>query len=258
MARPVCRAATRASPDCPPRPRCARRRCRRPAEVGDDAAGFADQQQCRPRCPRRRGAAPRSRRSVRPPRRPGRARRSRAGGCRWCAAAIRANCAWYSASRAVSLNGKPVPIRANPGSVIADTASRRSPCQAPPPTRRAVQLLARHVQHDPRLELSVHRGRDRHRIARESRAESWWCRRADRRSRPARRVTTSGLSSSPTIRLPGSAASSTSVMIRSAVRSTSVTKSRLPLWVQPAGSAGRSTPRRYAAGPLGGGSGQVQ
>ena len=54
-------------------------------------------------------------------------------------------------------------------------------------------------------------------------------------------VTTSGLSSSPMIRLPGSAASRISAIIRSAVRSTSVTKSRLPLWVQPAGSAGRST-----------------
>ncbi len=60
-------------------------------------------------------------------------------------------------------------------------------------------------------------------------------------------VTTSGLSSSPMIRLPGSAASSTSAIIRSAARSTSVTKSRLPLAVQPAGSAGRSTARRYPA-----------
>ena len=52
-------------------------------------------------------------------------------------AATRANWAWYSPSRDVSLNGKPVPISANAGSAMAETASRRSPCQAPPPRAAA-------------------------------------------------------------------------------------------------------------------------
>src|SRR4029078_11469636 len=49
------------------------------------------------------------------------------------------------------------------------------------------------------------------------------------------------------MRPPESAASRTSLMSRSAVRSTSVTKSRAPFRLHSAGSRGRSTPRRYCA-----------
>ena len=94
--------------------------------------------ECPPRCPRPTAAAPRSRRTGRRRRRPGRAPRSRAAGCRWSRAATRRELAPGTRPAAtMSLKGNPVPISANAGSAMVETASRRSPCQAPPPREAA-------------------------------------------------------------------------------------------------------------------------
>ena len=67
----------------------------------------------------------------------------------------------------MSLNGNPVPISANSGSAMVDTASRRLPCHAPPP-REAVKISPRGTcTTTPACELAVYRRRDRHCVRRE-------------------------------------------------------------------------------------------
>ena len=140
---------------------------------------------------------------------------------------------------------------------IGDGGDRQAPLTLPraaAPRTAVYMLVARHMHDHAGLRGPVHRRRYRHRDSSGNRGESWWSRRAGPPPRPARPLTTAGLSSSPTIRLPGSAASSTSAISRSAVRSTSVTKSRASPWrSSPAGPAGRSTAREVDRRALGGG-----
>ena len=173
---------------------------------------------------------------------------ARAAGCRSSARPRGANWRLVSSEPRRILERKPRADQREPRRRRSrETDSRRSPSQAPAPERRGIRLLPGHVEHHAGLQLAIHRGRDRHRIRRKTVQEVG--RAVERIHDPHQPVASpgSGLSSSPTIRLAGSAARRTSAMIRSAVRSTSVTKSRLPLSVHRLGSAGRSTLRRYSA-----------
>ena len=158
------------------------------------------------------------------------------------AAATRANWAWYSPSREVSLKGKPVPISAKPGSAMVETDSRRSPCHAPPPTGRRVDLPAGHLDDHAGLELAIDGRGHRHRIGRKivQKVGGAIERVHDPDQALPHDVGRQLLADDPAGRLRREQDVRRS--IRSAVRSTSVTKSRPPL-ERPARLGRRGAPR---------------
>ena len=201
-----------------------------PVAIGDDAARFAHQQECPRRCPTARASAPRIRRSGRRRRRRGRAPPSPA---RRMPATSRMTTRQRLHStrrrdRGV-LNGKPVPM-----SAARDRRSSRRVIgwpfrRAPPPAVAVNSSPVATLSTDAGHELAVDERGDRHRVPRDSRAESSSCRRAGRRrTRAPTGSRVDGDSSSPSTRASGWRDATISVIARSASRSTSLTKSVAP------------------------------
>ena len=143
---------------------------------------------------------------------------------------------------------------------IANRGHREPPLAVPgaAAARRGVGIPGRHIDDRRRLQHSVHRRGDGYRIAREIVQEVGGA---------VERIHDPDHPSGHDFRLQFLADDAAAglrrqqaprSMIRSAVRSTSVTKSRLPFSVHRLVSAGRSTPLQVPGRPLRGGSGQVQ
>ncbi len=148
----------------------------------------------------------------------------------------------------MSRNGKPVPIRANSGSSIVDTCETLIAEPGAASSAVAVVIVSGYVR---ALRLpdqpAIHARGDRHSIAGKSMQEVGGPIQRVNDPHQIHRSPARAPAPRPRPAIRGSAASRTSEMMRSAVRSTSVTKSRAPLRVQSAGSAGRWTLPQIAA-----------